>query len=226
MNKPNFIKNEDFDRRFFFAKLRVDDPGSSPVITGYAALYNEESEDLGGFVEVIEPGFFEDVLEDDTRALFNHDRNFILGRRPNNTLRLMDDIRGLGFQADPPETQLIQDLVIVPMRRGDIDQCSFAFYTKENGDRWEFNEDRGIWLRTLLRGGCAELLDVSVVTYAAYPQTSSQVRSKLKELYEARQESASAGMGAGSVGPEEESNVARVRSAARKRKLDLLILKK
>src|SRR6266542_3703182 len=37
-------------------ELRVNTTGDRPVIEGYAAVFNQYSEDLGGFVEIIDPG--------------------------------------------------------------------------------------------------------------------------------------------------------------------------
>ncbi len=167
-------------RTFHLAELRVDGGGEAdPVIVGKAAVYNKPSEDMG-FIETIEPGFFEGVLEDDTRALFNHDPNFVMGRRPAGTLELKDGPEALSVTIKPPRTALINDLVLEPMRRGDIDQMSFAFAVKPDGDVWRIEDN--MMYRTLKRGGCARLYDTSVVTYPAYAQTSAQVRSKLSEL--------------------------------------------
>ena len=158
-----------------------DGESDVPVIAGEAAVYNQRSLDLGGFVEEIEPGFFEGVLDGDTRGLFNHDRNFVLGRTRSGTLTLDDRAEGLGFRAVGPWGQTIHDLVIGPMKRGDIDQCSFAFSVRDGGDAWREEHD-GTWVRTLKRGGCKELFDVSVVTDPAYPQTSAAVRSRFEML--------------------------------------------
>ena len=50
------------------------------ILEGYAAVYNSET-DLGHFREVIRPGAFDDVLDNDVRALINHDPNLIqIGR--------------------------------------------------------------------------------------------------------------------------------------------------
>ncbi|WP_199485929.1 HK97 family phage prohead protease, partial [Morganella morganii] len=49
-------------------------------IIGLASVFNSLSEPMWGFREIIKPGAFDDVLNDDVRALFNHDRNYILGR--------------------------------------------------------------------------------------------------------------------------------------------------
>lgn len=151
-------------------------------IEGYAALFNEYSEQLGGpygFVEIIEPGFFDNVLADDVRALWQHDPNYVLGRTRNNTLTIEQDTLGLRFVAQPPVTPpdaatWAQDALIA-IRRGDVDQCSFAFEVIEGGDEWYMLGDKIV--RRLKAGGCRRLYDVSPVTYPAYSGTSVQARS-------------------------------------------------
>jgi uncharacterized protein len=183
--------NEDIEIRSFKIALNAEGE-QSPRIEGYAATFNAMSEDLGNFREQIEPGFFDEVLADDARALFNHDRNFVLGRKANGTLDMGQDDQGLRVQIDPPQTQLINDLVLTPMKRGDINQMSFAFTVKPNGDDWR--NENGQLIRILKKGGALRLYDVSVVTEPAYPQTSAQVRSKVEALRsEARPEQAASG---------------------------------
>jgi len=58
------------------------------TIRGYAAVYNSDSEWMGGFYEQIARGAFDDVLDNDTRAYFNHDENLLLGRVSSGTLRI------------------------------------------------------------------------------------------------------------------------------------------
>jgi HK97 family phage prohead protease len=173
------VATPDREVRTFHTELRVDGGEADPVIVGRSVVYNQPSVNLG-FIETIEVGFFEGALEGDTRALFNHDSNYVLGRRPAGTLELQDGSEGLDVQIRPPKTALINDLVLEPMRRGDIDQMSFQWRTKPDGDVWRVEGSQ--MYRTLKRGGCAELYDVSVVTFPAYPQTSAQVRSKVIEL--------------------------------------------
>lgn len=70
------------------------------------------------------PGAFDDVLEDDVRGLFNHDPNFILGRSKAGTLSLSVDETGLKYDIIAPDNPTIRDLVIAPLKRGDITQSS------------------------------------------------------------------------------------------------------
>lgn len=171
------MNDERFERRFFTAhdlEIRADE-GDTTTIEGYAAVFNQRSDDLGGFVEIVAPGAFAQSLnEEDVRALSNHNHSQVLGRKSAGTLELFEDAHGLRVRIDPPETQWANDL-LASMRRGDIDQMSFGFFTRD--DKWEVVD--GLNVRTLLN---VELFEVSVVTIPAYPQTSVSVRSKLTEL--------------------------------------------
>ncbi|HCR4002828.1 TPA: HK97 family phage prohead protease, partial [Morganella morganii] len=84
-------------------------------IIGLASVFNSLSEPMWGFREIIKPGAFDDVLNDDVRGLFNHDRNYILGRSSSGTLSLSVTEQGLVYDITAPDTQTIRDLVIAPM---------------------------------------------------------------------------------------------------------------
>ncbi len=176
---------DEIERRNFEVELRGQSEGEAPRIDGTAAVYNRLSEDLGGFREIIEPGFFENVMKDDVRALFNHDDNLVLGRTRAGTLSLEDTERGLDVHITPPDTTAGRDAITLIKRR-DVTQMSFAFTVKPDGQEWIREKDGSI-KRVLKRGGAARLYDVSPVTYPAYPQTSVNVRSKIAELTEGRQ---------------------------------------
>ena len=161
--------------RCFDVELRVGE-GDNPRIQGHAAVFNQWSEDLGGFREKIRPGAFKKTLKEaDVRALFNHDSNYVLGRNRSGTLILSEDDTGLAIDIDPPDTTWANDLK-VSMKRGDVNQMSFGFQTVK--DEWN-NEDTKNIERELVE---VKLFDVSVVTYPAYPQTNAQVRSKVEQL--------------------------------------------
>lgn len=81
-----------------------------------------------------------------------------------------------------PDTQTIRDLVLAPMMRGDITQSSFAFRIAHDGENW-YQDDEGIVIREINR--FSRLYDVSPVTYPAYQEANSGVRS-MKAWQEAR----------------------------------------
>lgn len=173
----------DREIRCYSGEVRAEQRENEPArITGYGSVFNSRSEPLWGFREIIKPGAFDDVLSDDVRALFNHDPNFILGRTTSGTLSLAVDERGLRYDITAPDSQTIRDLVIAPMARGDISQSSFAFRVARDGEHW-YEDDEGVVIREI--GKFSRLFDVSPVTYPAYQEADSSVRS-LQAWQEAR----------------------------------------
>lgn len=158
-------------------ELRADPPeqeGGLLRFGGYAAVFNTLT-DIYDFREQIAPGAFTGSLQsDDIRCLFNHDANHVLGRNRSGTLRLSEDERGLFFEVDAPGAQWARDLHI-SVQRGDVNQCSFAFECIR--DQWR--TVNGVEERTLLE---VKLLDVSIVTYPAYPSTLAVARSAQEVL--------------------------------------------
>ena len=143
------------------------------TIRGYAAVYNSDSEWMGGFYEQIETGAFDDVLDNDVRAYFNHDENLLLGRVSSGTLRISTDKRGLFYEVDLPNTTYANDLVEL-MKRGDVNQSSFAFLIEK--DRWE--QRGGTTYRIIEK--VSRLLDVSPVSQPAYPDATSELKRDLE----------------------------------------------
>jgi Escherichia/Staphylococcus phage prohead protease len=145
------------------------------MLRGYAAVFDTVT-DIGGYWrEKLARGAFADAISKasaDVHALFNHDANVVLGRMKAGTLRLAEDEKGLAIEIDPPDTQDARDL-IASIKRGDIDQMSFAFTMRGGVQSWDDGQDPP--LRTIEKVG--DLYDVSVVTRGAYPTTEVGVRS-------------------------------------------------
>lgn len=154
------------------------------VIRGYAAVYNSDSEWMGGFYEQIEMGAFDDVMDNDVRAYLNHDENLLLGRVSSGTLRIGTDKRGLFYEVDLPNTTYANDLVEL-MKRGDINQSSFAFLIGE--DRWEQRDGKTYRIISKV----SRLLDVSPVAQPAYPEATSELKTRDLET-ETKEETKSA----------------------------------
>lgn len=163
-------------RHFTVANLRAKKDGLA--IEGHAAVFNQLSDDLGGFKEMVRPGAFARTIQnDDIRALWNHDVNFVLGRTKNKTLSLREDDTGLAIENTLPDVAYARDFLKI-IDRGDVDQMSFGFRTLR--DDWRM--DAGLVIRELIE---VELFDVSPVTFPAYPQTDVAMRSLFNEKIEA-----------------------------------------
>lgn len=154
-----------------------------PQICGHAAVFNTWTTLYKGrsyeWRERVNPGAFAHAIAEgqDVRALFNHEPDWLLGRTKSKTCRLSEDNVGLAFECDPPPSQLIADLVLTPMDRGDLDQCSFAFCVRPGGERITIREENDVLIeeRELLD---LDLYDVSVVTYPAYVDAMCELCSQ------------------------------------------------
>jgi len=149
-------------------ELRQDDEGKATIV-GLAAVFESLSENLGGFREQIMPGASDDADMTDVRGLFNHDPNFVLGRTRSDTLELEITSKGLRFEVQLPDTQTIRDLVLEPIKRGDVDQASFGFIVAPGGASFDENED-GVLIRTITK--FMRIFDVSPVTFPAFQDTN------------------------------------------------------
>jgi HK97 family phage prohead protease len=179
--KKDYIKDihEDAERRFFNIAdnpIEVRADGEKTTVSGIAAVVNKRTS-LGWWDEMIMPGAFEGRLNDDIRALFNHDPNYILARSVNGkgTLKLgLDAIGNLTYEYNTPKRSFALDLLDA-INTGDVSQSSFAFRVKEQA--WEFapKGTKQNDLRKIVR--VEQLYDVSPVTYPAYPDASVGARS-------------------------------------------------
>ena len=142
------------------------------VLTGYAAVFNRYSQNLGGFVEQVDPSAFTKSLADSVRVLarLNHEDRDLLGTTDAGTLRLDVDGTGLRYEVDLPDTTAGRDAKVLA-ERGDLVHSSFAFRTL--ADDWDFTQD-GFPLRTLR---AVQLVDVAPVVNPAYLDTTTGLRS-------------------------------------------------
>lgn len=176
--EKRFHKENTQKRKF---ETRIEADKEARTITGYAAIYNSDSEDLGGFIERMAPGSFDGRLQDDVRVLFNHDNNLVLGRTISGTATLEVDEKGLKYTCQLPDTSYAKDLIEL-MERGDVTQSSFAFTIED--ESWEERAD-GMLIRTVKKVG--QLYDVSPVTYPAYKDSTSGLRTSAPVEVEQRE---------------------------------------
>lgn len=144
-------------------------------IGGYAAVFDQAT-DLGwAGNEKLARSAFTSVLaspETDVRSLWNHDKQFLLGRQSASTLRLSVDSTGLEYEVDLPDTSYARDVREL-VERGDLDGASFAFIPGERGSGWEWDEKSETRTHTSVRA----LVDVAPVTFPAYDGASTEARS-------------------------------------------------
>lgn len=152
--------------------------GEGRTVSGYAAVFDEDSEVLsdffeGAFIERIEQGAFDGVIEQcDVLALLNHDvgRGVLARSREGvGTLSLSVDERGLRYKFIAPNTALGDEL-LEGIKRGDINASSFAFEVEE--DNWVQGE---VKKRTIKK--IAKIYDVSPVYMPAYKGTQVSARA-------------------------------------------------
>lgn len=173
------MKIEEKEIRCYTCEFRAVEPENeeSRMVEGYAAVYGSDSEYMG-FVERIEPGAFDGVIErSDVLALMNHDvARGVLARNKqgNGSLHLEVTADGLLYRFEAPRTSLGDEL-LENLRRGEIDSSSFAFTVDQ--EEWvnvgSATEEK--WLRKIKR--VSQLYDVSPVYHPAYKATSCSTRS-------------------------------------------------
>ena len=137
------------------------------TFTGYAAVFNQPSEDLGGFREYVAPGAFTRSLKSrsEVKLLWNHDVGEPLASMRGGTMKLYEDERGLKVTAQLPNTSRGRDVAEL-IRTGVVDSMSFGF----NVIRDSWSKDGTT--RTL---ESVRLIEASVVSYPAYTQTAGTV---------------------------------------------------
>lgn len=153
-------------------------------IVGYAIVFNEPSEDLGGFVEIITAAAVDRTLAEglDVRALVDHDSSKIIGRVKAGTLTLQKDARGLLVEIHPPDTTVGRD-ILESVRRGDVTGMSFKFgIVQPHGEHFE--QRAGVPTRIV---SDMRIPEVSVVTFPAYTATDVSVAQRSLQAFQATQ---------------------------------------
>jgi len=159
----------------------ADNGEKRPVIVGYAAVFDSLSKNLGGFVESINPRAFDEVLTSnpDVVGVFNHDKNMILARTSNGTMKLKADPYGLRYEMMPPKTKAADDVVEL-ISGGYVTGSSFAFaVSREGGDSWSTGPD-GVRRREIR--SISLLDDVGPVVRPAYEASSVVVGRRAIEM--------------------------------------------
>jgi HK97 family phage prohead protease len=167
-------------RQYGISDIEVREQTDSDTVTfsGYATVFNHDYEvydAFGKFTERLAPGAFTRTLTEapDVMLLVNH-QGLPLARTKSGTLSLTQDKVGLRVQADLDANDPDVQAVLPKMRRGDVDEMSFAF--RVNDQVWSDDfTDRTITEVNLSRG------DVSIVSFGANPATVAALRAALAD---------------------------------------------
>lgn len=150
------------------------------IIEGYAIVFNELSEDLGGFREMIMPEAIDQELIDksDIYYLFNHNNDSIPLARSNHgsgSLELTIDSKGLKYRFNCINSEFYQ-----LVQRGDLDKSSFAFSLPKDGsgEIWEKSQEYN-YIRKIVK--IEQLYDCSAVLVPAYSATELYARNLSKK---------------------------------------------
>lgn len=151
-----------------------DDPKQ---IQGYAVLFNTESVDLGGFIEVIKPNALDGVDLSAVQLIYGHENNSILARVDSGNLTLTVDETGLFFVATLADTSLAND-VYQDILAGNLKGMSFGFTIPEDGDDWIFNQgDTAVHVVNQI----GDVVEITITPNPAYQDTSVSVKRSLDE---------------------------------------------
>jgi len=141
--------------------------GGPLTLEGTAIVFDEPAK-IGNTTEIISPDALRGVDLSDVVLLTNHDGAQIPLARSPKTLVLTVTERGLEMSATLPDTAQGR-AVHEAVKRGDLSQMSFAFDIKQSAF------DEATQTRTITEIG--RVYEISIVNYAAYPQTSVQARA-------------------------------------------------
>jgi len=141
--------------------------GGPLTLEGTAIVFNQPAK-IGNTTEVIAPDALRGVDLSDVVLLTNHDGAQIPLARSPKTLTLTVTERGLEMSATLPDTEQGRS-IHTAVKRGDLSQMSFAFDIKQS----QFDE--ATQTRTITEIG--RVYEISIVNYAAYPQTTVTARN-------------------------------------------------
>lgn len=154
-------------------QTRTSENGNEGIIEGHFVLYDSETELWPGAFEEVAPNAFDASLRTkDIMCLDNHDSRVVLASTGSNTLELRSDEKGLWGRVTIDLEDPNAKSAYRKVQTGKVKGCSFGFIpireepiTKSDGTvKWRILE--------------AELLEVSITAFPAYPQTDIAARKR------------------------------------------------
>lgn len=169
--------------RVYPVELQTRSDGETGIITGVPIVFNVLT-DLGYFDEIIDPRALDGADLSDVRLCLNHDTSFVYARsrrnNPRSTMRFTVELDGMHIEAELAigKSARAADFYTA-IDRGDISGMSFMFCIDE--EEWE-NLDTDHPLHRITK--ISSVVEVSAVTFPAYPTTSVEVNERSKEALE------------------------------------------
>lgn len=175
-NKPTLPPLE---RRCYTFEVRAEqDEKHGASLTGRPVVYSSPTDIGGMFEEIIEPGALDGADLTDVRFLVNHNTCMIpLARSRNNnehsTMQLTPDADGLVLDRVmlDVENNVEARALYSAVQRGDVSGMSFMFSV---ADEWWENVETDYPTRHITK--IASIVEVSAVTFPAYPDTEINAR--------------------------------------------------
>ncbi|HDR3653092.1 TPA: phage major capsid protein [Bacillus anthracis] len=124
------------------------------------------------FVERVMPSVFENALKrgNDVKLLLEHDKNMLLARTKNETLKLTETSRGLEMEATlVPSNQ--SEHIHALIKQGTLNNMSFGMVVLD--DSW--TKEKGVNKRSITE---LALYECSIVSDPAYTQSTVEARSQ------------------------------------------------
>lgn len=156
-------------------KTRSTEDESEAFIEGYFVVFNQETELWPGAYEEIAPEAFNrslNVEKVNVVALDNHDTRIILGSIDSSTLELTIDSHGLYGRVKVDLEDPFAKSAYRKVQTGKVRGCSFGFYPITE----EMTEREDGTMKWIVKD--ADLLEVSITAFPAYPQTEVAARKK------------------------------------------------
>lgn len=154
--------------------VRADEDGKK-YISGYFSVFDDVYQITENVSESIRRTAFDKTINDDIRALTNHDTTLVLGRTIRNTLKLNIDDHGLFGEIEINEDDMDAMNLYRRVQRGDVSQCSFGFEILDESFE-DITEGKKTHRHYTINE--VKLYEVSCVTFPAYESTSVQARAK------------------------------------------------
>ena len=168
---------------YFRSDFRVREETEGEVILeGYFIVYNQKIELWRGFTEEIMLGACTESLRsgENIMALFNHNRDLVIGSTQGRSLELIEDFAGVYGRVAINREDSDAMNVYQRVKRGDVQGCSFGFSIES--EKYTNHDDGSVACQIEK----VKIYEVSICPFPAYPTTSIQARKEEWEGQERR----------------------------------------